>query len=163
MNDYREEPWFCLIDADNLVRRPLDDLWRLLDQAPAALMFTDGMWKGRFYARLVTPSSVVLVRQDGRDLVESWARLYDHDAPVDEIRPREWFWDQVTLFLAWCESSLPIATIPFSEFADVALGAHSAIWTANVPDKASYLRLFEAEYRRQQESRGDVTAVGSSA
>ena len=107
----------------------------LVEDASAALMFTNGMWEGQFYARLVTVASVVLVRQDGRDLVDRWARLYDHDTPVDQVVPREWFWDQVTLFLAWCESPLPIANIPIAVFADVQLDGHSAIWAANVPDK----------------------------
>jgi hypothetical protein len=149
MDEYPEEPWFCLLDADMLVRRPLDDLWRLLEDASAALIFTDGLWNGRFHARLVTVASVVLVRSDGRDLVDRWVRLYDHEAAVDEISPRQWFWDQATLFLAWCECSLRIATIPIWEFADAELNPRAAIWAANVPDKETYFRHFQAEYSRQ--------------
>ncbi len=149
MDRFTDERWFCLIDADMLVRRRLDDLWRLVEDASAALMFTNGMWEGQFYARLVTVASVVLVRRDGRDLVDRWARLYHHDTPVDQVVPREWFWDQVTLFLAWCESPLPIATIPIAVFADVQLGPHAAIWAANVPDKERYFHFFQAESRRQ--------------
>jgi hypothetical protein len=149
MDRYPDEPWFCLLDADMLVRRRLDDLWRLLDDAPAALIFTDGIWEGRFYARLVTVASVVLVRRGGRELVDCWARLYDHDTPVDEVSPREWMWDQVTLFLAWCQSSLRIATIPISQFANVQLDPEAAIWAANVPDKERYFQLFQAESIRQ--------------
>jgi hypothetical protein len=152
MDRFPEERWFCLLDADMLVRRRLDHLWRLVDDASAALIFTNGIWNGQFYARLVTVASVVLVRRDGRDLVERWARLYDHDAPVDQVSPREWFWDQVTLFLAWCESPLPIATISISEFANVQLDGRAAIWAANVPDKERYLHYFQAESSRQRAS-----------
>jgi hypothetical protein len=150
MDRFPEEPWFCLLDADMLVRRPLDDLWRLVDDASAALIFTDGTWAGQFYARLVTVASVVLVRRDGRDLVDRWARLYHHDTPVDHVAPREWFWDQLTLFLAWCESPLKIATIPISQFANVQLDTHAAVWAANVPDKERYFHLFQVECSRQQ-------------
>ena len=161
MDQFPEESWFCLLDADMLVRRPLDELWRLVDDAPAALMFTDGIWAEQFYARLVTVASVVLVRRDGRDLVDRWARLYNHDSPVDEVAPREWFWDQVTLFLAWCESPLWIATIPISQFANVQLDGHAAIWAANVPDKDRYFHYFEAEYRRHYAmSEENATASG---
>src|SRR4051812_14547791 len=86
---FAAEPWFCLLDADMLVRRPLGDLWDLVGRVHAALLFTDGMWDGRFYARLVTPSGVVLVRREGRELIDRWARWYDHDEPVDGVRPRQ--------------------------------------------------------------------------
>jgi hypothetical protein len=162
MDRFPEEPWFCLLDADMLVRRPLDDLWRLVEDASAALIFTNGIWEGHFYARLVTVTSVVLVRRDGRDLVDRWARLYNYDAPVDQVAPREWFWDQVTLFLAWCESPLQIATIPISQFANVQLDNQAAIWAANVPDKERYFHLFQAEYSRQLASseEGAEAALG---
>jgi hypothetical protein len=153
---YDDEPWFCLLDADLLVRRRLDDLWALVKDASSALMFTDGMWDGRFYARLVTISSVVLVRRDGRGLVDRWARWYDHDEPVDGVRPRRWFWDQVTLFLAWCEAPGPIAGIPISRFASDRLDPHAAIWSANVPDKAGYFARFRAELDRQRARRGEA-------
>ncbi len=125
MDCYPDEPWFCLLDADMLVRRRLDDLWRLVEDASAALIFTDGIWDGDFYARLVTLSSVVLVRRDGRDFVDRWARWYDHDSPVDQIEPRQWFWDQVTLFLAWCDSPLEVAAIPMFQFANMQLDPRS--------------------------------------
>ena len=85
MDSYPEERSFCLLDADMLVRRRLDQLWQLVEETSAALIFTDGIWEGEFYARLVTPSSVVVVRRDGRDLVDRWARWYDHDSPIDQI------------------------------------------------------------------------------
>ena len=85
------------------------------------------------------------VRSEGRDLVDRWARLYYHEAVVDEISPRQWFWDQVTLFLAWCECSFRIATIPISEFADAGLNSRAAIWSANVSDKDTYFLRFQAE------------------
>jgi hypothetical protein len=154
MDRYPDEPWFCLLDADMLVRQRLDDLWSLVDEVPAALVFTDGTWEGRFYARLVTVASVVLVRHDGRDLVDRWARWYHHDRAVDQVAPREWFWDQVTLFLAWCESPLQVATISMSHFANVQLDRRAAIWAANVPDKEGYYQRFRAECDRQREAAG---------
>jgi hypothetical protein len=157
---YDDEPWFCLLDADMLVRRRLDDLWGLVTDASSALMFTDGMWEGRFYARLVTVSSVVLVRRDGRELVDRWARWYDHDEPVDGVQPRRWFWDQVTLFLAWCETPAPIACIPIARFANDRLDPRAAIWAANVPDKAGAFDHFRAELDRQLARRGEAAGPG---
>ena len=149
LDRFPEEPWFCLLDADMLVRRPLHDLWSQVEANHAALIFTDGMWRGRFWVRLLTPSGVVLVRRDGRALVDRWVDWYDHDKPVGEVNPREWFWDQVTLFLAWCECGLQVASIPLSGFADEELAPASSIWSAHVPDKDGHFRRFQAELERQ--------------
>ena len=59
MQNYPEEPWYALFDADLLVREPLQPLWSLLDDCPAALCITDGMENGRFYRWLVTVSSIL--------------------------------------------------------------------------------------------------------
>ena len=64
--------------------------------------------------------------------------------------PREWFWDQVTLFLAWCESPLKVATIPLFQFANTQLDPRAAIWAAIGPRKEAYFPYFEAEYGRQR-------------
>jgi hypothetical protein len=150
MDSYPDDPWFCLLDADMLVRRPLDDLWGLVECASAALVFTNGMWERRFYARLVTVSSVVLVRRDGRELVDRWAHWTEYDGPIGEVAPHGWFWDQVTLYLAWSESRLPIAAVPLPVFADNRFDRCAAIWAANVPDKDGYYRKFQSEHRRQR-------------
>src|SRR4051794_16771061 len=85
MDRFPDGRWFCLLDADMLVRRPLDDLWRLARSHQAALIFPDGDWRGRFYVRLLTPSGVVLVRREARALVDRWAHWYGHDEPVDGV------------------------------------------------------------------------------
>ena len=159
MDRFTDERFFCLIDADMLVRRRLDDLWRLVEDASAALMFTDGMWEGQFYARLVTLASVVLVRRDGRDLVDRWAHLYHHGSPVDQVVPREWFWDQVTLFLAWCESPLPIANIPIAVFADVQLDARCRHLGGQRSGQGALFHYFQAESRRQHTSSEERACV----
>jgi hypothetical protein len=145
-----DEPWFCLLDADMLVRRPLDDLWELVEDAPAALILTNGMWEGHFYPRLVTVSSVILVRRDGREIVDRWADWYGHGSPVDAIEPGTWFWDQVTLFLAWTEKGQGVASIPLPMFANDGLDPDAAIWAANVPNKDAYFLRFQAEHARQR-------------
>jgi hypothetical protein len=150
IDSFADEPWFCLLDADMLVRRPLEDLWALAAEASAALIFTNGMWKGRFYPRLVTVSSVVLVRRDGRELVDRWAHWTGYNWPIGEVPPHGWFWDQVTLYVAWIESRLPIAAVPLPVFADNRLDRCAAIWAANVPDKEGYYRKFQAEHRCQR-------------
>ena len=134
-------------------RRRLDDLWNLVEDAPVALIFTNGMWQGRFYLRLVTPAGIVLVRRDGRELVDRWADWQGRNLSVDGLRPGVWFWDQVTLFLAWCQTRRPVARIPLHRFVNAGLDAGASIWSAHVPDKEGYFRLFEVEYDRQSASR----------
>jgi hypothetical protein len=149
MDRYPDEPWFCLLDADMLARQRLDDLWKLVADASSALIFSNGMWEGRFYIHLVTPSGIVLVRHDGRDLVDRWAEWHHRDLSVDGLTPREWFWDQVTLFLAWCQTRSSVARIPIHRFANDWLHPDASIWSAHVPDKEGHFRLFQAEYGRQ--------------
>jgi len=152
MTTYPDEPWYGILDADFLIRRSLGALWSLLDDYPTALMFTNGMWKGRFYLRLVTPSGIVLVRPDGRALIDNWAKWYFYERPMDAIPPRGWFWDQLTLLQAWCEARLAYAIIPIHIFADSSLSANAAVWSANVKDKQHYYTLFRQEYERQQQA-----------
>ena len=147
---YVDEPWFCLFDADMLVRARLDNLWRLIDDAPAALILTNGFWGGRFYPRLVTVSSIVLVRREGRDVIDRWAHWNGHDGPVDAIQPGGWFWDQVTLFLTWTEKGQGIVPISLSMFANDRLDSDAAVWAANVEDKEGYFLRFQAEHARQR-------------
>jgi hypothetical protein len=153
MTAYPDEPWYGLFDVDFLIRRPLSDLWSCLANYPTALLLTNGMWKGRFYPRLVTVSSIVLVRPDGRALIDNWAKWYFYEHPMDSIQPRAWFWDQLTLLQAWCETQLPYAIIPIHMFADANLSATAAVWSANVQGKQYCYELFQQEYERQQRSR----------
>ena len=104
-------PWYGLLDADILIRKPLTALWSLLDTHPAALFMRNGMWNGKYYRRLITPSGMVLVRPDARKLVDCWVKWFHHDRPLDSSPPRAWFWDQITLAEAWTETRMPCAMI----------------------------------------------------
>jgi hypothetical protein len=155
MDHYPDQPWYALLDADFLVRRPLDELWSLLDHNPVALCITDGYEYGIFYPQLVTPSGIVLVRPDGRTLIDRWAKWTLYGQPLGGIAPYKWFWDQLTLAEAWKEAwkevSLPYATIDMAQYYDDALRPGSAIWSANVGDrKQRYYELFREEYQRQR-------------
>jgi hypothetical protein len=150
MEHYPEQPWYALLDADFLVRRPLDALWSLLDSHPAALFFTDGFEHGTYYRHLVTPSGIVLVRFEAKKLIDCWAKWYSYDQPLGMIEPRAWFWDQITLTEAWTEAGVPCAAISMDVYADDQLRPSAAIWSANVGDrKPRYYELFREEYRRQ--------------
>jgi hypothetical protein len=149
MDRYPDEPWYGLLDADFLVRKPLGPLWSLLDAHPAALCITDGMWRGQFYRRLLVVSAIVIVRPDARKLVDCWAKWYYHDQPLDTIAPLEWLWDQITLAEAWTEANVPCAVIPMDVYGNEELGTGAAIWHANVPEKARYYQLFLNEYQSQ--------------
>ena len=151
MNEYPRERWYGLFDADFLVRRPLRDLWAMMQRVPAALIVTNGVWQGRVYQHLMTPSGIVMVRPDGRALIESWVRWQSSQEAIAGIRPGAWFWDQVTLLRARDEALLPYVAIPMRQFADCELRTDSAIWSANVDrqDKDHYFRRFSAELERQ--------------
>jgi len=146
---YPTHPWYCLLDADFLVRRPLQSLWSFLDNNPAALCINDGMEHGKYYRQLETVSSIVLVRPDGKKLIDCWAKWYSYDQPLGTIQPREWYWDQITLAEAWTEAGVPCAVIPLDVYADDQLRPTAAIWSANVPHKKRYYELFRDEYQRQ--------------
>ena len=153
MDRYPDEPWYALLDADFLVRKPLHALWALLDHRPAALFMTNGMWGGKYYKKLITPSGLVLVRPDGRKLVDCWAKWCSHDQPLESIKPGAWFWDQIALAEAWEEAGVPCAMIPMNVYGDNELWNSTSIWSAHVPQKEQYFELFSKEHLRQcQES-----------
>jgi hypothetical protein len=150
MQQYPEEPWYALLDADFLVRRPLGSLWSLLDTHSAALFMTDGYENGQYHHQLVTPSGIVMVRRDARKLIDCWAKWYYHDRPLGSVAPLAWYWDQITLAEAWMEAGVPCATIPLEIYGDDELRPSAAIWSANVGDrKQIYYELFRREYQRQ--------------
>ena len=150
MEHYPEHPWYALLDADFLVRRPLTALWSLLDNHPAALFITDGFEHGTYYPQLVTPSGIVLVRSEAKKLIDCWVKWYSYDQPLGSIEPRAWYWDQITLAQARTETHVPCASIPLEIYGDDQLLPSSAIWSANVGDlKPRYYELFRDEYQRQ--------------
>jgi hypothetical protein len=150
MDTYQEQPWYALLDADMLVRGSLDSLWSLVDARPAALFITDGFEHGVYYRQLVTPSGIVIVRPDGRKLIDCWAKWCRSGQALGSIEPYAWYWDQVTLAEAWTESGVPCAQISMEIYGDDQLRDNAAIWSANVGDrKREYYELFRAEYRRQ--------------
>jgi hypothetical protein len=150
MDHYPGHPWYALLDVDFLVRRPLASLWSLVDNHPAALVITDGIENGKYYRQLVTPSGIVVVRPDGRKLIDCWAKWYYHDREIGSIAPLAWYWDQVTLVEAWEEAGVPCAVIPMDIYYDDRLRPGAAIWSANVGDlKPCYYELFRQEYQRQ--------------
>ena len=150
MDAFSDERWFGLFDADMLVRRPLPDLWAKLDEHHAALIMSNGMWAGRIYPHLLTPSGIVLVRRDGRALVESWARWSRHPEPLFSRRPGEWFWDQCALLQAQNETRLRYALISIADFACANCARTAAIWSAHVSEKERYYRYFRVEHERQR-------------
>lgn len=155
MDAYPDEPWYGLFDADFLVRRPLGNLWSTLERHQASLFWTNGQWNGRYYRRLVTPSGIVLVRPDGRALIDNWAKWYAYDEPLDEIEPRQWFWDQLTLLEARDETPLRYAVLSMYTFADCGLSSGAAIWSANAGagQKQRFYNQFLKEYQRQGQKR----------
>lgn len=155
MDAYPDEPWYGQFDADFLVRRPLDNLWSTLDKHQAGLFWTDGKWRGKFYRRLVIPAGIVLVRPDGRSLIDNWVKWQAYEKPLDDISPGQWYWDTVTLLKARDETPLRYAVLSMYTFADCGLSSKAAIWSANAGarQKQRYYNLFLKEYERQCQTR----------
>jgi len=150
LDAFPDERWFGVFDADMLVRRALPDLWAKLDEHEAALIMTNGMWAGRRYPHLLAQSSIVLVRRDGRALVDNWMKWSRHPEPLFSRRPGEWFWDQCTLLQASNETRLNYSIIPIHDFACDTCARSAAVWSAHVQDKERYYRYFRVEHERQR-------------
>ena len=158
---FPNEPWFGLFDADMLVRRTLTDLWSLLVGHQAALLMTNGVWEGRVYPHLFTPSGIVLVRREGRELVDSWAKWDSHPVGLHGHRPGEWFWDQCTLLQAREDSRVKCAVIPFHRFCSNQCSANAAIWSAHGGWKERSYRGFLIEHERQRVLRNHPLLAGN--
>jgi hypothetical protein len=150
LDTFPQEPWFAMFDADMLVRRPLADLWSLLDRNQAAVLMTNGVWEGRIYPHLFTPSGVVLMRRDGRELVDAWAKWDCHPEPLYAHQPGEWFWDQCTLLHAVEESRVSCAAIPYDRFRCNHFSGKAAIWSAHGGWKQRNYDYFVVEHEVQR-------------
>ena len=160
LDTFPDEPWLGMFDADMLVRRPLADLWSLLDAHQAALLMTNGVWDGRVYPHLFTPSGIVLVRRDGRELVDSWAKWDCHPRALHGHRQGEWFWDQCTLLQASEDSRVKCAVIPFHLFCCDRRSHQAAIWSAHGGEKEHNYEAFLREHEVQQVLRNHPLLAG---
>jgi hypothetical protein len=145
---FPDEPWYALFDADMIVRRPLTNLWNVLEHAPLGLIQTDGTYNGRYFAGQVFNSSLVLVRSDALALVDGWCRWTAFDQPLDGVEPGRWFWEQLTLLMSWCDNpQLESVRLPWELYADWRLSDSAAAWSAHVPVdwKPAYLDRFRHE------------------
>lgn len=151
MAEYPREPWYCLMDADFLVRRPLAPLWSAMSWADAALLTTPGL--RRRPPDLVNGvwSSLMLVRPSARPLVERWVYWHGRRS-IAGFRRGVWWWDCVTLAKARLETPLRYALVSFPEYMDDRLTPGSSIWSANAPatEKDGIYRRFLAEHERQR-------------
>ena len=161
LDTFPEEPWFGLFDADMLVRRPLPDLWSMLDRHQAALLMTNGVWDGRVYPHLFTPSAIVLVRRGGRELVDSWVKWDCHPKALHGRKPGEWFWDQCTLLQAVEDSRVNCAVIPFHQFCCSECSGNAAIWSAHGGWKERTYQNFLLEYEVQRVQRTHPLLAGN--
>jgi hypothetical protein len=160
LDTFPDEPWFAMFDADMLVRRPLTDLWSLLDGHQAALLITNGVWEGRVYPHLFTPSGIVLVRRDGRELVDSWVKWDCHPGTLHGRQPGEWFWDQCTLLQAREDSRVKCAAIPFHRFFCNQCPRHAPIWSAHGGWKERNYQYFLVEHEVQRVLRNHPLLAG---
>ena len=149
MDRFPNESRYALLDADFLVRRELSQLWAKVDHQPTALFRTNGMWQGRYYQHLETPSGIVLIRPDGRQLIEAWGEFAKLTEPIGKVQPQGWHWDQATLIKALRQTKIGFCTIPMHIYADERLTEMAVIWSAHIGDgKERYFELFLREHER---------------
>lgn len=157
--DYPREPWYCLFDADLLVRRPLAALWSCMRWAEVGIVTNP---RAAVHTRVW--GSLVLFRREGRALLDNWAREYSTRA-IGGFRPGQFFFDQASLAVAVERTPVRYARIPQAEYLDHLLREDSSIWSAHVAleEKDRAYRCFLAGHERQlREARGpDRRAAGA--
>lgn len=143
--------WCCLLDADLLIRAPLNDIIAALRCHDAAVVIRSGLLHGRIRKHLQAAAGLVWFGRSGIALLECWCEKLQRANPVKEISPGSWFWEQICLVDAlgtqnlrtYCiDQSRYLSSPPFSEAA--------AIWSANVkaPEKEEALVSFRIEMER---------------
>lgn len=155
--DYPREPWYCLFDADFLVRRPLTSLWGCMRWAEVGVVVNPA-WP----IHMRVWGSLVLFRREGRALLDNWAREYSTRA-IGGFRPGQFFFDQASLAMAVERTPVRYARIPQAEYLDHLLREDSSIWSAHVAleEKDRVYRRFLAEHERQlREARRSDRAIG---
>ena len=160
LDTFPDEPWFGLFDADMLVRRTLTDLWSLLVGHQAALLMTNGVWEGRVYPHLFTPSGIVLVRREGRELVDSWAKWDSHPGRAPWASAGRMVLGPMHPASGQEDSRVKCAVIPFHRFCSNQCSANAAIWSAHGGWKERSYRGFLIEHERQRVLRNHPLLAG---
>ena len=141
-----------LSETHGAVRGGVGDKFDLLFQSAGGhgKVAGDGVWEGRIYPDLFTPSGVVLMRRDGRELVDAWAKWDCHPEPLYAHQPGEWFWDQCILLHAVEESRVSCAAIPYDRFCCNHFSGKAAIWSAHGGWKQRNYEYFVVEHEVQR-------------
>ncbi|MGR0188390.1 hypothetical protein [Azospirillum aestuarii] len=126
--------WCLFLDADMILRRRIDSVLALANEVDAALVFREGLHKGRVHRRLRVAAGLVFFSRGGYALVDRWCRMLQRTEKVEDVSPQAWFWEQVCLFdaaeasldlrLARIDAKHHLSSPPFSSSA--------SFWSANV-------------------------------
>ncbi|MFL6192981.1 MAG: hypothetical protein ACJ75H_02325 [Thermoanaerobaculia bacterium] len=151
MDEYPREPWYCLMDADLLLRCPVPFLWASLRGLDAALALNPSLRRRPPGLSNGALTGLVLVRPGARPLVDSWVRWHWRRR-IGEFAHNCWWWDCVTLSRAVLETRVRYAVIPPAEFLDYRRRPGSPIWSGECDPEAkdAVFDLLAAEHKRQR-------------
>ncbi|VAX25478.1 hypothetical protein MNBD_IGNAVI01-458 [hydrothermal vent metagenome] len=130
------EEKYLMLDADMIVRKPLDKLFAKLDSNDGAFYMHEGIWNGKVYDHLKVPSGIILIKPSALPIIDKWIEVMEREEEISGIKKGKWFWDQITLWRAIEETpNMKLDTVGKtylrSDFSD----KDAAIWSANVRKK----------------------------
>jgi len=136
-----------LLDADLLFRRPINNLIEASESYDAVMAIGNGEHRGKSYRRFRVASGFVLFRRSGYALIGMWRQMLNRTEPVEDVRPWDWFWEQICLLDALENADFSVLQTPDNCLSSPGFERDAAVWSANVPrsEKPSALNAFMAE------------------
>ena len=141
---------YILMDADLLLRMPIENLLNSLDKHNVGLVYREAAFG--FHVKF--NSSVVIVSGDGIKLIDEWNRqmkrrwvifstnekltIFEILKKKKEGSPRplyvrrgKWFWDQITLYEAVRKLQMDFSILEANKFINANFDGYAAIWSGH--------------------------------
>jgi hypothetical protein len=140
-----------LMDADMIIRAPIDPLLQALSDNQVGVVFRSGWESQRVHACLRVAAGLLYVGHMCRQFVDDWVATMESLEQIEEIARDAWFWEQSCLHLtsqkhlhkcAAISPELYLNSYPFSK--------EAFIWSAHAsgPGKDKILQIFRQELER---------------
>lgn len=155
---------YALMDADMLIRKPLDALYACVAEHDAALVFRPHSLGNHTKIN----SSLVIAKPNATPLIDEWVSLMEGKRKLYTVEPSSltwwerfrnrkykpkikpicirrgrWFWDQITLYKATQIVPLNYATLSEQMFINGAFDGDAHIWSAHVNKAMAYERFLQ--------------------
>jgi hypothetical protein len=146
-------PWYCITDADLLVRKPLTSLIAKIKGADAAIVFRP--WNKEEWMQVA--GGLVLIRESGVPLIEKWDEIMNKAGEFPGcpgMYPWGWWWDQICLWKGiQALPGLKYETIDqylYLNMPEQGFSTKAYIWSANDPDKDKMYQIFKTEFEKSR-------------